>query len=140
MVVLVPFLLITAVFSQITVLQLNLPGAGAANNPNRKTFEVEVVVRRNRMDLNDGNRLIKRFENRDGEYDVRGLSKTLIAVKQKYPDKRNATILLEPDIEYDVLVRIMDGVGSAEVVQGLSVEKVQLFPEISIGDAPGGKG
>jgi hypothetical protein len=71
---------------------------------------------------------------------VRELSKTLIAVKQKYPDKKNATILLEPDIEYDVLVKVMDVVGSGEIVQGLSVQKMELFPEISIGDAPGSKG
>jgi biopolymer transport protein ExbD len=49
MVVLIPFLLLSAVFSQITVLQLNLPGAGAAGNPNKKTFEVEVVVRKDRL-------------------------------------------------------------------------------------------
>ena len=34
----------------------------------------------------------------------------------------------------------LDAVGTAEVIQGLDTEKIELFPEISIGDAPGPKG
>ncbi len=45
MVVLVPFLLITAVFSRITILELNLPtGAGDASKINKPKMTVEVIV------------------------------------------------------------------------------------------------
>ena len=44
MVVLVPFLLITAVFSRITIVELDLPSAQSAA-PSTPTFRVEVVVR-----------------------------------------------------------------------------------------------
>jgi hypothetical protein len=44
-------------------------------------------------------------------------------------------LLLEPSIDYKTLIKTMDTVSNADVVQGLSVETVELFPEISIGDA-----
>lgn len=139
MVVLVPFLLITAVFSQITILQLNIPKAGSANDSNKKDLQIEVVVRENSVEVGDGRKIIKRIKNNDKGYDIRKLSKTLLAIKNNYPDKRNATILLEPEIEYGILVKMMDAVGGAEVVQAASVVNVELFPEISIGDAFMGK-
>ena len=43
---------------------------------------------------------------------------------------------LEPDVEYDVLVQIIDATRSyPEVVAG-DVIYGELFPEVSIGDAP----
>ena len=46
--------------------------------------------------------------------------------------------MMEPEIEYDYLIQIMDAVRGAEVqMEGSDeVEKMILFPEISIGDAP----
>jgi biopolymer transport protein ExbD len=136
MVVLVPFLLISAVFSQITILQLNLPNIAASSKEDKKKIRIEVVVRKDRIEIGDGNKLIKRIRNNEEGYQVRELSRILLAIKKKYLQKKDATILLEPDIEYDVLVKLMDAVGSAEVVQGLAVQHVELFPHISIGDAP----
>ena len=45
---------------------------------------------------------------------------------------------MEPDIEYDNLILVMDAVRSAEVKSegSLEVSKLVLFPNISIGDAP----
>jgi hypothetical protein len=66
------------------------------------------------------------------------LSKMLIRLKGDYPEKEDATVLMEPDIEYDYLIQIMDLVRSAEVkAEGSDeVQRVSLFPSISIGDAP----
>ena len=98
------------------------------------------MVRRHQIEIGDGVRLIKRIRNTEEGYNVKALSNVLLSIKKKNPNKKDATILMEPDIEYDALVRLMDAIGTAEVVQGLSVQKVVLFPEISIGDAPAGKG
>ena len=136
MVVLVPFLLISAVFSQIAILQLNLPSTAASSKAQKKKIRIEVVVRQNRIEIGDGNKLIKRIPNTDEGYNVRELSTVLLAIKKRYPEKKDATILLEPDIEYDVLVKLMDGIGTAEIIRGLTVQKLELFPQISIGDAP----
>lgn len=140
MVVLVPFLLISAVFSQVTILQLNLPSAAAANSAKKQKLDLEIVIRKSRLEVRNGRSLIKNVgRNQDG-YDIRQLAKVLMPLKKRYPTKKDATILLEPDIPYDALVQVMDAVGTAEIVQGLDTEKIELFPEISIGDAPGSKG
>ena len=66
------------------------------------------------------------------------LSKILKRLKERYPEKEDATVLMEPEIEYNFLIQIMDAVRSTQVqVEGTEeVGKMVLFPNISIGDAP----
>ncbi|MDZ7750042.1 MAG: biopolymer transporter ExbD [Halofilum sp. (in: g-proteobacteria)] len=138
MVVLVPFLLITAVFSRITILQLNLPQGAAGDAPDQPEFEVEVIVREQALEIGDGQKVIHRIGNKEGEgHDFQGLSEVLLAIKKNYPDKREATVLLEPQINYETVVAVMDATRQAEVAQLGGVERVELFPQVSIGDAPG---
>ena len=50
MVILVPFLLITAVFSRLAILELNLPGSSTEPaDPQELTFQLEVTVRETRI-------------------------------------------------------------------------------------------
>ena len=42
----------------------------------------------------------------------------------------------EPGIPYDTLIQVMDAVRIAKQVQAGSLVKAELFPVISIGDAP----
>ncbi len=44
MVVLIPFLLITAVFSRLTIVELNLPSSAGGASPEQDSFRVEVIV------------------------------------------------------------------------------------------------
>ena len=71
-------------------------------------------------------------------YNIKKLSAFLLELKSQLPEKTDATVLMEPDIEYDYLVRVMDAVRSAEVrtPENIEVQKIALFPDISIGDAP----
>jgi biopolymer transport protein ExbD len=135
MVVLVPFLLITAVFSRITIVELDLPSAtGPA--PTEPTFRVEVVVREAGIEIMDGAQVIAAIPKVDGEYDLEKLSGYLTQIKREYPAKDDASVLLEPDIEYDHLIDVMDAVRSTELRQGDAVTRAALFTAISIGDAP----
>jgi hypothetical protein len=43
------------------------------------------------------------------------LSEMLMRLKAQYPEKEDATVLMEPEIEYDYLIQIMDAVRGAEV-------------------------
>ena len=135
MVVLVPFLLITAVFSRITILELDLPSAkGPA--PSTPTFRVEVVVREPGLEIMDGSRVIATIPKVDGSYDLPTLSGYLMEIKRQYPEKDDASVLLEPDIQYDYLVQVMDAVRSVQVNDGGQIARADLFTAISIGDAP----
>jgi biopolymer transport protein ExbD len=141
MVILVPFLLITAVFSRLAVLELNLPNAQsqAQNEPPEPELQLEITVREGSIEVGDRNEgLMSVIENADASYDLTALSEYLQGVKRTFPEKADATVLLEPDIPYQVLVEVMDAVRVAELVDESSREVVryELFPEISIGDAP----
>ncbi|MDH5356080.1 MAG: biopolymer transporter ExbD, partial [Gammaproteobacteria bacterium] len=159
-----PFLLASAVFSRITILELNMPeGAGpGAANPDEVTLEV--VIRKEVMEISDGRKVIVRFakidnpdpspeaENQDEKvYDLIKLTNYLLDIKANYPDKTDSTILMEPDIEYRHLVSVMDAMRNVRVPQEGASSKplvgsaesgepdfqtIVLFPDISIGDAP----
>ena len=137
MVILVPFLLITAVFSRITILELNLPAAGSSNAQQEQQFELEIIVREDSVEIGDRNGgLIKRVDSTDQGHDYNQISELLQQVKARFPEKLDATLLLEENTPYDTLVQIMDSVRVARVVQAGSIQLAELFPEIAIGDAP----
>lgn len=138
MVVLVPFLLVSAVFSRITILELNLPTAAGPSEPGKIKLSVEVVIREQGLEIGNGRKTIARFPKKDGEYDLAKLSEYLLKIKGTYPDKTDAMVLMEPDIEYDYLIMIMDATRVAEIRQQgqEEVQRIALFPDISIGDAP----
>jgi biopolymer transport protein ExbD len=139
MVILVPFLLITAVFSRLAILELNLPGSSTEPvDPQEQTFQLEVIVRSDKIEVGDRNQgLLGIYPNsEEGDYDYDGLSEKLSQLKRRYPQKTDASILLEQDIEYNTLVQVMDRVRVEEVVEEDSVVRNDLFPDISIGDAP----
>jgi biopolymer transport protein ExbD len=135
MVVLVPFLLITAVFSRITIAELDLPGIESAA-PAIPTFRVEVVVRKAGIEIMDGAHVVAAIPKAGDAYDLSKLSEHLLAIKRLYPEKDDASVLLEPDIQYDHLIQVMDTVRSVEMNDGGQVARADLFTTISIGDAP----
>jgi len=136
--VLVIFLLITAVFTHITIMDLNIPtraGGSAVNVPN---FSIEVIVRKAGLEIANGSSVEAAIPKKDNQYDLEMLSKMLTRLKAQYPEKEDATVLVEPDIQYDYLVQIMDAIRGGDVREEGSGEmrKIVLFPKVSIGDAP----
>lgn len=136
-VVLVPFLLTTAVFTRLSVLELTLP-AQSGNFDNLKgDLQLEVVIRPDAIEVGDRiGGLIQRIPNVNGGYDVRALSELIQDLKTKFPDKSDASLLAEPNTPYDALIKVMDAVRSGRVANGASIARVDLFPDISVGDAP----
>src|SRR5262245_55171627 len=137
MIILVFFLIFTAVFTKTNVLELNLPGADSAVPDLPQGLNLEVIIRKNVIEVADrGTGLLKSVPlAADGKYDLKSLSDYLQLVKSKYQDKTDATILLEQDIEYDTLVQVMDTV-RVFPVPGSQWDVAELFPEVSVGDAP----
>jgi len=138
MVILVPFLLITAVFSRLAIIELNLPGSSTEPADQQdQTFQLEVIVRTDKIEVGDRNQgLLGIYPNGVNGYDYDALSGKLSDLKKAYPSKTDAAILLESDIPYDTLIQVMDRVRLAEVIEGDSIVRSDLFPDISIGDAP----
>ena len=112
--------------------------AGPAQQDEPQAFNLEIVVRADGIEVGDREGgLVKRLPLKDGSHDYEQLSHLLRQIKARIPDKLDATLLLEPDTDYETLVQVMDNVRTARVVQAGSVVGAELFPEISIGDAPG---
>jgi hypothetical protein len=127
------------VFSRITIVELSLPSsAGGASAPNEPSFRVEVIVRDGGLQVSNGARVIATIPKVDDEYDLEKLSDFVLALKRDYPDENDASVLLEPDIEYDHLIQVMDVVRSMERpgADDEEITRVALFTDIAIGDAP----
>jgi len=137
MVILVPFLLITAVFSRMAILELNLPSAESVAQEDEPELSLEVIVRADEIAVGDRNAgVLTTLPKIEGDYDIDGLNTYLKRVKANFPDQFAATLLLEPDIDYNVLVQVMDAVRSYTVDEPGDYSRAELFPEISVGDAP----
>jgi biopolymer transport protein ExbD len=138
MVVLVPFLLIGAVFSRITIVELNLPSSAATAGHEEPSFRIEVIVREAGLELTNGAAVLARIPKVEGEYDLKTLSEHVLALKRGHPDAEDASVLLEPNIEYDYLIQVMDAVRTAELpgTDDEEITRLALFTNVSIGDAP----
>ena len=135
--VLVTFLLMTAVFSRTVILQLNLPASQTEFRDPPPGLVLEVMVRKDLLQVADRNTgPLATLPNKESGYDYDGLTEYLKRVKAKFPEKTDASILLEQDTPYDTLVQVMDRVRVFEQGSGASLVQAELFPDISIGDAP----
>lgn len=146
MVVLIPFLLLDAVFTQMAVLQLSLPASEQQSSPPEeqlKPFKLEVLIYKNRyelMDIQSGTVLQVIPNAADGSHDRNALHETLAKLKEKTrelgKDVRDISILCEKDTPYVLLIETMDTVRITDrMVNGVQI-KSELFPEINIGTAP----
>ena len=101
------------------------------------TPQLEIVVRADRIEIGERTAgLLTGLQNVGAGYDLAGLTEYLQRIKAKYPDMLDATILMESDVSYDVLVQVMDAVRVFEATRDGKRIRAELFPEISIGDAP----
>ncbi len=143
MVVLIPFLLMSAAFTQIGTLDLVLPTA-AQPSPEDKNKEpkpaFEVTVAEHFLII--GNRqqtkilpagVLKVIEKKGKEHDFVALNETLSRIKESFSDIEDITILLEEETPYDHLIQTMD---SVRIETDDSGQEYELFPNIAIGDAP----
>ena len=136
-VVLVPFLLTTAVFSRMAVLELSLPAQSSGFDKLKGDLQLEIVIRGDALEVGDRiGGLLRRVEDTNSGHDFQALSALMRQLKARFPDKVEATILAEPDTSYDILVQTMDAVRVAKTSRSGPAAHVELFPEISIGDAP----
>jgi biopolymer transport protein ExbD len=138
MVVLVPFLLITAVFSRMAVIELYLPSS-TSGPASEIGFRPEVIVRELGLEITNGSEIIATIPKVDDEYDIATLAKYMRSLKEDYSEVDAASVLLEPQIPYDYLIQVMDVVRSVDVPDDTAENgfvRVALFPAIAVGEAP----
>lgn len=141
LVVLMSFLLVTAVFSRIAIQELKLPTAAGGAAPAKPQVTIEVIVRKRGIEIGDGRRIAAAMPKSGDQYDLAALSRHLQELKSQFSDKTDATILVEPDVSYDDVIRVMDAVKTVRTPRvgrdgREEIQLVALFPDVSIGDAP----
>lgn len=111
--VLITFLLITAVWSQVSMMQIgsSLYGKKSEQAP-QMTPEVDVVlkleIRPNGYLLTIGSQAIN-IPMMNGEFDDLGLTTQLERAKQLHPTKVDAAISMADNLPYERLIKAMDG-------------------------------
>ncbi|HNE90446.1 MAG TPA: biopolymer transporter ExbD [Agitococcus sp.] len=139
MVILIPFLLLDAVFTQQAMLQVLMPsGEGAAAETPKPPLVLEVMVYKDKFLVADRQTGSTKTitTNAKGELDYKALNDYLRTVKTQYPLVTDASILLETDTAYDKLIHTMDAVRIVVSTETGREARYALFPDISIGDAP----
>ena len=110
--VMITFLLITAVWTQVSMIKLGSSIYGKKNTdeeivklPDSVTFRVDVKETGYRILI--GKRKIN-VDKVNGEYDKEEILKQFTNIKQAYPDKVDAVITVEEQLKYDFLIQGMD--------------------------------
>jgi biopolymer transport protein ExbD len=143
MIVLVPVLLLTLTFTQLAVHEIELPElTGGSIASAESQAELEVVVDHEGFSIYypDRRSLLQQVPMRESEsgekaYDFVTLSAVMQEIKSQLSNHRGVIVLAAEDLDYQNLVSTMDAVKSYRTVIAASVVEVELFPEISLGDA-----
>ncbi len=142
MIVLVPVLLLSMVFTRITVIDIQLPMSAGSSSEEIRQKQVEVIVLDSSLRVNfPAGLLLREIANKeDGSPDYAGMSLVLQSLKQqlreKGADRKNINLLVAPSVPYHKVVSTMDAVRSYQAVVAVDVVNAELFPEIAFGDAP----
>lgn len=142
MIVLVPVLLLNMVLSFTTVLEIKLPGGGGdGSDSDAENRQIELIIRTDHMTLNFPAGVgFAQFDKVDDQYDYKALTEKLKQLKQALTangeEKKDILILSEDKTDYQTLVSTMDAVRSYKAVLITDVVNAELFPDISLGDAP----
>jgi biopolymer transport protein ExbD len=159
MIVLVPVLLMMMVFSRITVVELILPGIEAlgADEP-IEDQRLEILVSDDSLNIffpqgylvktitkipavdEDGEPLVSADVELALQHDFTGLQNTLKLVKQtllaKAVDKKDIILMLPDSTDYQTIISLIDATRSYKEVVVTSVVDAELFPEVSLAEAP----
>lgn len=142
MIVLVPVLLLSLVFTQIRVLNIQLPPLTEQQiqqeQEEPRVLELEIHPDRLRLNYPAGEPLRVFPRTEQGQHDFAALSVFLqdlkLTLQQNNIEKRDISILAPDDLDYQTLVTAMDTVRSFKAVVAASVVDAELFPQIALGE------
>jgi biopolymer transport protein ExbD len=135
MVILVPFLLITAVFSRMTILEVHTAAGESRESPPPDPLQLQVVVRRHVIEVNHrGLENTQRIARTANGGELESLASLADKLKAQFPQSLEATLLIEPQIPYDVVVQVLDAIRIKLDRIGDVVEPMELFPLVALGE------
>lgn len=130
MVIMIPSLLINAVFTQVSIVNVDQPGDGspasaAVAKPPPLTLDIQVYP--DRLVVNNrGQGVLGTVKAQDFVH----LNTLLRQIKQQYPTVKNATLRVDPDVDYQHIISTVDAVRMGASTQ--TGQTYALFPEIQL--------
>jgi len=129
-VALIPMLLLTAIFQKVGIVNLYLPTLEEALLQDNKSdpsqdFTLAVTVTLKEISLMKDQEVLL-TENIENGMNLNRLIGELVTLKDEFPDKRDAVLLLDGEILYETIIDIMDAVRVKD--------DRELFPDISLAD------
>jgi len=142
LVVLAPFLLVTAVFERLAALEIYLPqptaaeAAAGAKPPGKPEDQLllTISIADRGILLANGAQLLSFVPSTSAGYDLPALSSALQQLKSRYPTADTAAILSKGTVPYETLVAVMDATREALVTVDGQKKRYILFPNISLGE------
>ena len=111
--ILIPFLLLTATFVRIAVLELSLPSLDRASHQqavqkSESTILNVLQIKETGLQLNSYGMKFDAITKETDDYNWPELEQQLERVKNKYPDSQDIIISPEASIRYETIISIMD--------------------------------
>ena len=135
--IIIPFLLLTAVFAKTAIIDIYLPQedkAVTSNPADAGNIEILTIKTTEKGFELGGTGSGISIPKSNGDLNFKGLSNELIKIKGKYPKQEEVILLFARDISYDLVVKVMDAAReTTEIIDGKSVKRM-LFPSPSLGE------
>lgn len=109
--ILIPFLVSMAVFTQIAVIEFSLPPAQTpdeSSDVSSKELDISIVVTKTGFQIVGTGRKLDMIPKFQGDYQYTQLRTLLKAIKFQYPSQKSVVLVFEGDVLYDDIVKFMD--------------------------------
>ena len=111
--IIIPFLLLTASFVKIAVLELNLPNLDSGPMRSAEAVPQSVIlnvllIRENGFELKSPDLIFESMPKSSMDYPWQVLTKQLNLIKQAHPESDEIIISPENTIRYEVIIHVMD--------------------------------
>lgn len=134
-IIIIPFLLLTAVFVKTAVIDIYLPqeaqGGGGGGSSEQRLLAIKVT--KSGFELGGLGPGIK-VPLKDDKYDFSGLTEELVRLKDRYPSQEEVILLFDQETAYDLVVKVMDAARETTVLKDEVRKRRLLFPAVSLGE------
>jgi len=112
MLILIPFLLLSAAFSETTILNLMIPSSASAGEPKKETGpvkdQIRLLILKDAFQVKQGETATRDVPMSGGGYDFQGLAAALAYFRSQNPGEESIVLSSAPKVPYEILVRVMD--------------------------------
>ena len=133
-IIVIPFVLLSAVFVKTAVIDISLPQEGAKGLASADSATGVLVIKATDSGFDVGGIGKAFIPKHAGEFDFNGLTEELIKLKERFPGSEDAILLFSPNASYEFIVKVMDSTREAIIKEGGKTKKRPLFPMVSLGE------